>query len=258
MVHQRKNENMTDLLFFIVLRTFPIRFKEPTGLFLLISHLIQYIYEEYLQTKRRYMKPIILSLLFSAACFAGCNNNRPKSVTDTTEKTVDSTSTAPVDATSGNVAADEMQKKMDELKKLTPLTTDQLKTLIPEEIMGMKRSSFNANSMMGFASAEATYRNENDDREITLNIFDCAGEAGAGIYSLNYWTRMSMQSESDNGYTKTVDFKGQRAVETYEKGSDRYELTYVASDRLLVSVKGEKTGLDAVRQVAQNLNLNTN
>jgi hypothetical protein len=62
-----------------------------------------------------------------------------------------------------------------------------------------------------------------------------------------------MQSESDNGYQKTVDFNGQKAVETYEKGSDTYELTYVASDRLLLTVKGEKTGLDAVKQVAQNL-----
>jgi hypothetical protein len=65
---------------------------------------------------------------------------------------------------------DDMQKKMEELKKLTPLTTDQLKMLLPEQLMGMKRSNFNANSMMGFASAEATYKNETDDKEIELNI----------------------------------------------------------------------------------------
>jgi len=163
-----------------------------------------------------------------------------------------------VDVNSAAATGDEMQKKMEELKKLTPLTTDQLKALLPEELMGMKRSSFNANSMMGYANAEATYKNENDDKNIELNIFDCAGEAGAGIYSLSYWTKMSMQSESDNGYTKTVDFGGNKAVETYEKGGDRYELTYVAADRLLVTVKGEKVGLDAVKQVAQGLNLKVN
>jgi hypothetical protein len=151
--------------------------------------------------------------------------------------------------------SDDMQKKMEELKKLTPLTTDQLKTLLPEQLMGLKRTSFNANSMMGFASAEARYKNENEDKEIELNILDCAGEAGAGVYSLSYWTKMSMQSESDNGYTKTVDFDGDKAVETYEKGSDRYELTYVASDRLLVTLKGEKTGLYAVKQAAKGLDL---
>jgi len=201
------------------------------------------------------MKPVILCLLFAAMSIVACKNNRSKTMTITSE---DGKSKVSVNATSVTAATDEMQKKMEELKKLAPLTTDQLKAMLPEEIMGMKRSNFSANSMMGYASAEARYKNENDDKEIELNIFDCAGEAGAGIYSLSYWTKMSIQSESDNGYTKTVDFNGDKAVETYDKGSDRYELTYVASDRLLVTVKGEKTGLDALKQTAQGLNLKVN
>jgi len=199
------------------------------------------------------MKQIFL-FLFAAICFS-CNSNKSKGVTVTSEDGKDKVT---VDVSQVAGASDDMQKKMDELKKLTPLSTDQLKAMLPEDLMGMKRSSFSANSMMGFGSAEATYRNEGDEKEIKLTILDCAGEAGAGIYSLNYWTKMSMQSENDNGYTKTVDFNGGRAVETYEKSADDYELTFVGSDRLLVSVKGEKTGLDAVKQVAKSLNLKTN
>jgi hypothetical protein len=201
------------------------------------------------------MKPVILCLLIVTGSLVACKNNKSNTMTITSK---DGKSKVSVDVNSAAAVSDDMQKKMEELKKLTPLTTDQLKTMLPEQLMGMKRSSFNANSMMGFASAEATYKNETDDKEIELNILDCAGEAGAGVYSLSYWTKMSMQSESDNGYTKTVDFNGGKAVETYEKGSDRYELTYVASDRLLVTVKGEKTGLDAVKQTAQGLNLKVN
>lgn len=201
------------------------------------------------------MKRVILSLVVAILAIVACKNNKSKTMTITSD---DGKSKVSVDVNSAAAVSDDMQKKMEELKKLTPLTTDQLKTMLPEELMGMKRSSFNANSMMGFASAEATYKNETDDKEIELNILDCAGEAGAGVYSLSYWTKMSMQSESDNGYTKTVDFNGGKAVETYEKGGDRYELTYVASDRLLVTVKGEKTGLDAVKQTAQGLNLKVN
>jgi len=201
------------------------------------------------------MKPVILYLFIATLPIVACKNNNPKTMTVTSK---DGKSKVSVDVNSAAAVSDDMQKKMEELKKLTPLTADQLKTFLPEQLMGMKRSSFNANSMMGFASAEATYKNETDDKEIELNILDCAGEAGAGVYSLSYWTKMSMQSESDNGYTKTVDFNGGKAVETYEKGGDRYELTYVASDRLLVTVKGEKTGLDAVKQTAQGLNLKVN
>ncbi|MFI5187622.1 MAG: hypothetical protein ACHQF0_12905 [Chitinophagales bacterium] len=201
------------------------------------------------------MKSTILSLLTMGIFLASCNNNKPKPLTITSD---DGKSKVSVDMSSVTAATSDMQKKMDELKKLTPLSTDQLKTMLPEEIMGMKRSSFNANSMMGFASAEATYKDSSSEKQINLSIFDCAGEAGAGVYSLSYWTKMNMQSETDNGYTKSVDFNGQKAVESYEKGNDSYELTYVASDRLLVTVKGEKTGLDAVKQTAQNLNLKTN
>jgi hypothetical protein len=205
-------------------------------------------------TKTNYMKAVILLLMVTGSLVA-CKNNKSNTMTVTSK---DGKSKVSVDVNSAAAVSDDMQKKVEELKKLTPLTTDQLKMMLPEQLMGMKRSSFNANSMMGFASAEATYKNETDDKEIELNILDCAGEAGSGVYSLSYWTKMSMQSESDNGYTKTVDFDGGKAVETYEKGSDRYELTYVASDRLLVTVKGEKTGLDAVKQTAQGLNLKVN
>jgi len=201
------------------------------------------------------MKRVILSLVVAILAIVACKNNKSKTMTITSD---DGKSKVSVDVNSAAAVSDDMQKKMEELKKLTPLTTDQLKTMLPDELMGLKRASFNANSMMGFASAEARYKNENDDKQIELNILDCAGEAGAGVYSLSYWTKMSMQSESDNGYTKTVDFDGNKAVETYDKGGDRYELTYVASDRLLVTMKGEKTGLDAVRQAAQGLKLKVN
>jgi len=200
------------------------------------------------------MKRVILCLVIVTVSITACKD-KSKTMTLTSK---DGKSKVSVDVNSAAAVSDDMQKKVEELKKLTPLTTDQLKMMLPEQVMGMKRTSFNANSMMGFASAEARYKNENDDKEVELNIFDCAGEAGAGVYSLSYWTKMSMQSESDNGYTKTVDFNGGKAVETYDKGSDRYELTYVASDLLLVAVKGEKTGLDAVKQAAQGLNLKVN
>ena len=201
------------------------------------------------------MKSSILSMLFGGFMLTACNNNKPKPLTITSD---DGKSKVSVDVNSASATSEEMQKKMEELKKLTPLTTDQLKAMLPEEIMGMKRSSFNANSMMGFSSAEATYRDSSSGKQINLSVFDCAGEAGAGVYSLSYWTKMNMQSETDNGYSKTVDFNGQKAVEGYDKGGDTYELTYVASDRLVVTIKGEKTGLDAVKGAAQGLNLKTN
>ena len=163
---------------------------------------------------------------------------------------------ATIDISKAASSADDLNKKVEELKKLAPLTTDQLKALLPEEMLGMKRTNFEAASIGGYSNADATYRKDpNDEAYINVNIVDCAGESGAGYYSAMFWTQMSISRESDDGYTKTVDWKGGRAIENYDKSSNRYEFTYVGGGRYLVVVKGGKTGLDLVKQVAENLAL---
>ena len=198
------------------------------------------------------MRKLSFLLLASMVVFAACNNNKTKEATIVSD---DGKTKVTIDPTTTQSNTDEMTRKMEELKKLTPMTTDQLKAMLPEEIMGLKRTNFNATSAMGWGTANATYRNEGDDKQIELTVIDCAGEAGSGIYTLNYWTMLSYESENESGYNKTVDFNGQRAVESYHKSNDQYELTFLSGDRLLVTVKGEKTGLDAVKEVAKSLKM---
>ena len=198
------------------------------------------------------MRVTLATLLIASMLVAACNNHKKISHT---EKNADgSTTTTTMDVSDLTTSTDAMNKKMEELKKLTPLTLDQLKGLLPEELNGIKRTSFTTNSTMGFAVAEAEYRKD-DSTVIKLDIYDCAGEAGAGIYGLNYWTKMNVQSESSDGYTKTIDFMGNRAVETYEKNNNQYTLTYAAIDRLLVVLSGRNTGIDALKDAAKSLNL---
>ena len=198
------------------------------------------------------MRVTLATLLIASMLVAACNNHKKISHT---EKNADgSTTTTTMDVSDLSTSTDAMNKKMEELKKLTPLTLDQLKGLLPEELNGIKRTSFTTNSTMGFAVAEAEYRKD-DSTVIKLDIYDCAGEAGAGIYGLNYWTKMNVQSESSDGYTKTIDFMGNRAVETYEKNNNQYTLTYAAIDRLLVVLSGRNTGIEALKDAAKSLNL---
>lgn len=195
---------------------------------------------------------IFYPLLLGALLFSACKNN--KQFTQTVKNEDGTTTTTTVDMEGLTSNAEEIEKKMEDLKKLTPLTLDQLKAMLPEEMDGIQRSSFNANSTMGFAIAEAEYQKD-DDTNLKLVIYDCAGEAGAGIFGLAYWTKMNMQSESSDGYVKTVEFNGSKAVETYEKGSNEAALTYVANDRLLVVVTGRNMDNNAVRQAAEKLKL---
>ncbi len=188
----------------------------------------------------------ILAVAIAAAC-----NSKPSETTITSD---DGKSKVTVDLGKAENTAEDMQKQIEALKKLPPLTVDQLKGMLPAELQGMKRSSFSANSTMGFAVGEATYKKD-DTTDIKLTIYDCAGEAGSAFYGMTYFTKMNMESETEDQYTKTVDFMGQKAIEAFQKSNNEYTITYVANDRTLVAVQGTNTGLDAVKDAAKSLDL---
>jgi hypothetical protein len=181
---------------------------------------------------------------------ASCNNNPDK----ITVKSDDGKSTATVDLSSAEKNAEQMQNKAEELKKLAPLTLDQLKALMPEELAGIKRTDYNANTTMGIAAGEAEYRKD-DNASIKLVVYDCAGETGAAYYSATYLMKMNMQSESDDGYVKTVDFMQGKAIESYDKSSNRYSLIYLGNDRIMISLEGDDISLETLRDAAKSLNL---
>lgn len=187
-----------------------------------------------------------------------CSNNREKgkiSIKDEKGKTTATFDLKSIEEIAK--AAEKSEDKAEELKKLTPLTSDQLKAMMPEELMGIKRTGVGASSISGASSGTASYKSE-DGKELRLIIYDCAGEAGAGIYSLRYLTLWSIQFEDENGYQKTVDFNGQKAIENYVKAREEYSIAFLSNDRFLVTVEGDKTGLDMVKQAANSLNLKVN
>lgn len=192
---------------------------------------------------------IILVSIFSCLIIA-CNNNKDTGgVTVTSD---DGKTKTTVDVNSLTQAADAMQKKAEELQKLTPYSLDQMKAMLPETLAGVKRSKFSANSAMGAAFAEGEYK-INDSTEVSLKVFDCAGQAGAGIYSMQYLGMMNFQSESDEEYTRTIDFNGSKAIEHGEKDGSNASFTFLAADRLLVTLEGDHVSSDQLKKMAESL-----
>ena len=75
-----------------------------------------------------------LFLFAAISILIACNNNKKSGeVTVTSE---DGKTTATIDASNVAQAADAMQKKVEELQKLSPYTLDQMKALLPEELAG--------------------------------------------------------------------------------------------------------------------------
>ncbi|HYM95131.1 MAG TPA: hypothetical protein VET23_13390 [Chitinophagaceae bacterium] len=191
-------------------------------------------------------------LLASFFLLAACNSNKSKENSSTSNKeTASNTGTT---SNETGLPTNDMAKMMEEMKKMPALSTDQLKAMLPETLMGMKRSNFSVNSGMGYGIADAKYKSD-DDKQLHVTIYDCVGTAGVAWYSMMYWG-MNMEQEDENGYKKSTTFNGTKAIESYEKNQDQYGLMFPASNRLLVNVEGEKTGLDMVKQAAGSLNLN--
>lgn len=199
------------------------------------------------------MKSLCLSAIAFAVILSSCGNAKVKDVQKNEDGT---TTTTTYDAnelqkTMAN-AGDEMTKKSEELKKLKPLDLTQLKALLPEELNGIKRTNYNANSAMGYAVADGEYRKD-DNTELKLMVYDCAGEAGSGFYGMAYLQMMNFQQESEREYTKTVDFKGGKAVEKYNKENKESTLTYLANDRLLVVLEGRNMEPSELKSAAESL-----
>jgi hypothetical protein len=199
------------------------------------------------------MKKQLLLLFACIALLVACNNAANKQDADAkADEKTESSDAATSSGSTANAASD-VEKRVDELKKIPPVSNETLKSFFPEEVMGMKRSSFNVTNAMGYAMGTAEYRKD-DTTRYSVGIYDCAGEAGAGFYSMSWLSMMNIEREDDNGYEKTVSFKGGKAFEAYDKNSHEHRLSYLTGDRFWVTVEGNE-GLDNLKTFADRLGL---
>ena len=197
------------------------------------------------------MKVKFLLWLVVAIAITSCSGSSSKNEVKEEATKESSESSTPQSSSS---AMNDTQKRIDELKKVPQITNDQMKSFFPEEVMGMKRSSFSVNSMTGFATGEAEYKKD-DTTRYKVMLYDCAGEAGSAFYGMRFLTGWNVEREDDNGYEKTVSFMDTKALEQYSKGSERYTLNFVAADRFWVTVEGDHTGLDNLKSFTKSLDL---
>jgi hypothetical protein len=144
-------------------------------------------------------------------------------------------------------------KRLESMKKLVPLSPDQLKAFFPEQVNDMKETDYKGANTEGYEIGQATYGSE-DGKKVTITIFDCAGEAGAGKYNIMFVGYLDTESSDDGGYKKSIKYNGEKAIESFDKADNKYGLFFTAKERLLVSIESE-SGIELIRQVAAGLHL---
>ncbi|HHX32484.1 MAG TPA: hypothetical protein GX712_07830 [Bacteroidales bacterium] len=156
-------------------------------------------------------------------------------------------------------AAKDWEKVQERLAVETPRTNDEIKAMFPEEVGGMKRSSFTVGEaqMMGVNSGQATY-SDDGGKSVSVSIMDGAGETGASMVAM-YAITLAMETEqqTESGYTKTTKFNGSRATVSENTYDDwvNSEITTLVSDRYIVSLKGSDLSLNELEKVYSEIDL---
>ena len=189
------------------------------------------------------MKKLLL-LVLSASLLAACNSD---------DKTVQKSETAnEAKVKSAATPVNPVAEKIAALKALPSIGLDELSAWLPSQLNDIKRGNLTMSSNMGYAVAHADY-DKNNKTNMRVTAYDCAGDNGADLYQTIYLKKMKDVQESEDGYTKAIDFMGGKAVEHYEKQNKITTLTYMANNRILVVVSARNFEPEQVREAAEKL-----
>ena len=155
-------------------------------------------------------------------------------------------------------SGEKMEAQIEKLKKLTPLSKDELKVVIPETIGDFKRKSYSAgNSLADLNSVQAEY-SKGDEKTISVGVIDGAGESGSAIVSLlAMGLSVDAESESNGTITKNLEIDGVRYSTEETKTDSRVSssIKFLHKERYAFTLTGEGYSLSDLQAFLKSLDL---
>jgi hypothetical protein len=185
------------------------------------------------------MKKLILLLSIAMLIFA-CKDNPVVKKAKKAKENVSNTQNLIKEST-------KMQDDIKDLSETTPLTNDEMRAWLPDEIDGMNRTAFKtgAMGMMNIASVEATYTSEDRSRSFKVEVIDGAGEMGAiSTAGLRMAFSMDFEEETETKTRKTVTKNGVKAIEEYDKRRNQSVIQFMQGNRFYVKATGTNMEMD--------------
>lgn len=184
------------------------------------------------------MRKLCIALCVAATLMA-CENPVSKKIKET-KKNVSNTKEAFKEM-------NKMQDDIAELQKVEPLTNEELKDWLPDEVMGMKRIGYKAGqgSYLQIAMVEATYANEDKSKKFKIEIMDGAGEVGAtATAGMRILFSQDFEEEDEYKSRKTVKKNGMKAIEEYRKNNNRSTIQFFQGNRFYMNATGTNMDID--------------
>lgn len=136
-----------------------------------------------------------------------------------------------------------MKKMGDKIVDTDVETVDyqKLKNLLPDDFAKMKRKKAFGEKTKAFgitvAKAEGQY--ESDDRaSLRIEITDMGSLKGVTAMASLPWLLSDFERESENGYERTMTYKGEKGFEKYNHQNQQGEIQLVIARRFVVSING--------------------
>lgn len=139
--------------------------------------------------------------------------------------------------------AEDMGKNIEKLAEFTPLTKEQIKTWMPEELGDLKRTKYEIGKQMGFAkisNVNLEFKAADNNKGVKVSVIDGAGNGASFISIFLMVKNTDVDSEDQTGYERTQTFDDQRTLVKYSnpKYGNKSTIKYLVNDRLLVEATG--------------------
>jgi len=184
------------------------------------------------------MKKLLLILAVCAA-FTACENPVSKKIKEAKENVSN--------ATKAVKEMTDIQEDIQELQSVEPLTNDEMKAWLPDEINGMKRTAYKAGQMsfMKIASIEATYTSEDKSTKFKIEVIDGAGQLGAtATAGMRMLFSQDFEEEDEYKTRRTIKKNGVKAIEEYRKNNNKSTIEFMQDDRFYMKATGTGMNID--------------
>lgn len=185
------------------------------------------------------MKKLFL-LLIAVLCMISCKDNPVSKKIKETKQQVSNTKNAVKEMK-------DVQKDIERLQQTKPMTNEDLKEWLPDELHGMKRISYKAGHMgvLQIASIEAVYANEDKSKKFKIEVIDGAGQMGASATTgMRMLFSQDFEEESENKIRRTTERGGVKVIEEYRNASNSSSIEFMQDDRFFIKGTGTNMDLD--------------
>lgn len=152
----------------------------------------------------------------------------------------------------------DVTKNIENLKNVPPLTNDELKAVLPEILLGLKRKELSVgdNAMMNLSTAEAKYADD-ENRRVKVEIVDGAGETGSAMVSIMMMgLNVNKEKTTEFGFEKSTEINGVKSIVSERKEGENInsEIQTVLKNRYLVTLKADGFSYEQLKSALGALN----